>query len=56
VLTKENLYSRRAESENTNMILALAAAIFGYLHLNSCHRAEVNYRAAVDQRLKVVCG
>jgi len=37
-------------------ILALAAALFGYMHLSSCRRAEKNYRAAVDRRLKLVCG
>jgi hypothetical protein len=37
------------------MILALAAAIYGFLHLTSCHSAEASYRAAVDQRLKMIC-
>jgi len=56
LLTKENIYRQRSGPENTNMILALAAAIYGYFHLASCHRAEASYRAAVDQRLKLVCG
>jgi hypothetical protein len=38
------------------MVLALAAAIYGYLHLDACRRSEANYRAAVQQRLKAVCG
>jgi len=56
MLTKENLYRCRLEAKNTNMILALAAAIYGFLHLTSCHSAEASYRAAVDQRLKMICG
>ena len=56
MFTKENLYRRRLASKNANMILALAAAFYGYLHLASCHRAEASYRAIVDQRLKAVCG
>ena len=38
------------------MILAFAAALYGYLHLASCHHAEASYRAAVARRLKLVCG
>ena len=54
--TKENLYQRSFRPENTIMVLVLAAVIFGYLHLQSCRSAEVNYRSVVDQRLKAVCG
>ena len=40
------------------MILALsfATTIFGFLYLRSCRSAEASYRAAVEQRLKTVCG
>jgi len=54
--TKENLYRIRFRSENTIMVLVLAAVIYGYLHLQSCRSAEVSYRSVVAQRLKAVCG
>ena len=54
--TKENFTGTRLALKIQGMILALTAALFGYLHLSSCRRAEKDYRAAVDLRLKQVCG
>jgi hypothetical protein len=38
------------------LALSLAVTVAGYLHLRSCRNAEASYRAAVHQRLKLVCG
>ena len=56
LITKENLYLVRFRYENTNMILAIASVLYGYLHLRSCRGAEASYRATVAHRLEAVCG